>query len=683
MPPVSNRLSIRYLDNFSVNDENTTNGAPVAAPESFQSESNALAPKTHQHSKEKVEQNESSNDASNETSDSENANANANANLQKPLTSRNLEAQNNENIENSDRTNGNLTMPISSTTSPPTGEDSTGKSALSTEATSTGMDSNLKPALPKKFFCKVCNQGFTRKHNMVSHEMIHTTIKLHRCTSCNLSFRRIHDLKRHEKLHTGEKPFHCMNCDRRFARPDALTRHLNSPHACSGTKDPEDSVHRTQTSNTSSSSYQASRLKESQQAAAKTNDHTRIGGSFNEEQSLPLGSESSSSSVLPTGKQPTLSDQETGAIAGSISATASRPALNGPIHGSQLGFYQSSSFSGDSNDSNSSSRPNFEINRWRSQMHKGEHVSENIVRNLIQKQAFSTTPTSANSVADEVTDVRAPKFPDHIQPSANPPQRPEPQDQQYYRSYSPYHRSSASMNSTAVLNKAVFQNHAMARNSVPEAETRPNLTKSTFGSPLSVNKGNQSGLNTPHSAKSGNLGSQAPPSYHSNLDPFVPHQPQQPQFMQNVPVMQPNTIHMNTPYNSNASGHSYLPVVPNQEGWQSASQVQPSTNIVRPGSVGRGSWSDINPIRPEGTEQKDYYNYSPEFVRAESYFELQSHANSLQMRISSLEQRMEMLEEKMKRDNKNSAKLQKRQEKKAKKKSKKSSKNSSTKSSTN
>ncbi|KAI5954382.1 hypothetical protein KGF54_002157 [Candida jiufengensis] len=91
-----------------------------------------------------------------------------------------------------------------------------------------------KQRLPRKYFCKTCNQGFTRKHNMVSHELIHSSLKPHVCNICNLKFRRIHDLKRHEKLHTGEKPFSCDKCSRRFARPDALTRHQNSANACSG-----------------------------------------------------------------------------------------------------------------------------------------------------------------------------------------------------------------------------------------------------------------------------------------------------------------------------------------------------------------------------------------------------------------------------------------------------------------
>ncbi|EGW32567.1 uncharacterized protein SPAPADRAFT_51111 [Spathaspora passalidarum NRRL Y-27907] len=91
-----------------------------------------------------------------------------------------------------------------------------------------------KPSLPKKYFCKICKQGFTRKHNMVSHELIHSSLKPHICAVCNLKFRRIHDLKRHEKLHMGEKPYACDRCSRRFARADALTRHQNSVNACSG-----------------------------------------------------------------------------------------------------------------------------------------------------------------------------------------------------------------------------------------------------------------------------------------------------------------------------------------------------------------------------------------------------------------------------------------------------------------
>lgn len=106
-------------------------------------------------------------------------------------------------------------------------------SSANSSTTSSGSQL-LEGAMQKKYFCKVCDQGFTRKHNMASHELIHSSSKPHVCRVCDSKFRRIHDLKRHEKLHTGEKPFHCNKCTRRFARPDALIRHQNSQNACSG-----------------------------------------------------------------------------------------------------------------------------------------------------------------------------------------------------------------------------------------------------------------------------------------------------------------------------------------------------------------------------------------------------------------------------------------------------------------
>lgn len=118
-------------------------------------------------------------------------------------------------------------------------------------------NNNAKKVL-KKYFCSTCSQGFTRKHNMVSHELIHSSMKPHICTVCNSKFRRIHDLKRHEKLHTGEKPYICERCSRSFARPDALTRHKNSQDACSAVKSENDGAQATAVGDAASSDPSAS-----------------------------------------------------------------------------------------------------------------------------------------------------------------------------------------------------------------------------------------------------------------------------------------------------------------------------------------------------------------------------------------------------------------------------------------
>ncbi|KAI8900537.1 hypothetical protein BC833DRAFT_518127, partial [Globomyces pollinis-pini] len=45
------------------------------------------------------------------------------------------------------------------------------------------------------------------------------------CVSCELSFTRKHDLIRHERIHSGIKPYQCVRCGKGFVRKDALKRH--------------------------------------------------------------------------------------------------------------------------------------------------------------------------------------------------------------------------------------------------------------------------------------------------------------------------------------------------------------------------------------------------------------------------------------------------------------------------
>lgn len=84
----------------------------------------------------------------------------------------------------------------------------------------------------KRYACDTCGQSFTRKHNLKSHQQIHTKGKAFKCQDCSLTFRRGYDLKRHAKTHTKERPFQCSYCGKGFARADALLRHSNSSANC-------------------------------------------------------------------------------------------------------------------------------------------------------------------------------------------------------------------------------------------------------------------------------------------------------------------------------------------------------------------------------------------------------------------------------------------------------------------
>lgn len=230
MPSSSSRLNIKYLEN---SDEKDSGSDSHSSPPRATNIGDTAKNSSHHYQKEKVDRNELSNDGSNDTSDSDNTSpeqrelftsVNGPQSLQMELSSEMPNAETSASSFVSHFENGAAVLPATESL-PGTLDD----------ADSLVDDKQIsKTGLQKTFFCKICHQGFTRKHNMVSHELIHTSQKVHRCQICNTTFRRVHDLKRHEKLHTGEKPFQCDRCHRHFARTDALARHLNSPNACTG-----------------------------------------------------------------------------------------------------------------------------------------------------------------------------------------------------------------------------------------------------------------------------------------------------------------------------------------------------------------------------------------------------------------------------------------------------------------
>lgn len=135
-------------------------------------------------------------------------------------------------------TSGQYTTDSANFSSPSTPLDSSSGTfnqfSVNTDKTTPGQPNNPNAAKAKPFVCNVCNQTFSRQHNLKSHALTHSQEKPFQCEICHHFFRRHHDLKRHAKLHTGEKPYQCQHCKRKFARLDALNRHLRAESFCGG-----------------------------------------------------------------------------------------------------------------------------------------------------------------------------------------------------------------------------------------------------------------------------------------------------------------------------------------------------------------------------------------------------------------------------------------------------------------
>lgn len=392
MPPISSRLNLKNLENSDQSNDSTSGAKSLSTGSSDTEMKNSSIPIQR---KDNInDDKESSNDASNETSD-----------LDKSLVSHNR-----------------LHIPLTSLRRPETGfEGDDDHQVDQTENTSptddvSGTDGST--ALPKRFFCSTCNQGFTRKHNMVSHELIHLSLKPHVCTLCSISFRRIHDLKRHEKLHTGEKPFHCEKCNRRFARTDALTRHLNSPNACTGkVKEEESSL--------VSVSSGSVKLDEPEHMAIK----------------LPTssGSGSGSNSVLSAD----VSGKTTSATEASPECLGSElPRKHTEQHMVTAGSLSSDSLGGISDTIN---KANYDVHRWRAYQHQQQNSQKHGANYPYNTTTTTTTTTvtTENEHTDE-TSRRRSSHNDHANEQAGQltAQFPENQGQHYHHHYHHHHHHS-------------------------------------------------------------------------------------------------------------------------------------------------------------------------------------------------------------------------------------------------
>ncbi|KAJ2728870.1 hypothetical protein IW152_005825 [Coemansia sp. BCRC 34962] len=86
----------------------------------------------------------------------------------------------------------------------------------------------------RRFFCDICNRGFSRQYNMTQHRLTHDptsqAARRFSCTKCTRTFTRKNDLERHQVLHDDTNAFKCTMCSRACARLDVLERHIRAMH---------------------------------------------------------------------------------------------------------------------------------------------------------------------------------------------------------------------------------------------------------------------------------------------------------------------------------------------------------------------------------------------------------------------------------------------------------------------
>lgn len=113
--------------------------------------------------------------------------------------------------------------------SPPPAESSATTSS-STEATTTRNSASAADSETiqnqKPYQCQHCGRRFTRPHEKVKHERIHTGEKPHACEVCGKTFRVSYCLTLHMRTHTGVRPYACHHCGKRFKASSVYNHHL-------------------------------------------------------------------------------------------------------------------------------------------------------------------------------------------------------------------------------------------------------------------------------------------------------------------------------------------------------------------------------------------------------------------------------------------------------------------------
>uniref|UniRef100_A0A0B7AVM2 C2H2-type domain-containing protein n=1 Tax=Arion vulgaris TaxID=1028688 RepID=A0A0B7AVM2_9EUPU len=83
---------------------------------------------------------------------------------------------------------------------------------------------------PKPYKCPTCSKSFASSSCLSQHARIHSGLKPYKCEICERKFTQLSHLQQHIRTHTGEKPYKCMHpgCGKAFSQLSSLQSHSRS-----------------------------------------------------------------------------------------------------------------------------------------------------------------------------------------------------------------------------------------------------------------------------------------------------------------------------------------------------------------------------------------------------------------------------------------------------------------------